>query len=1074
MRKRSKLTEKGVRFPNLREHDIESAFREYLPIPSELNEPARTHRFTILLHRLFGETPQFIEEYMEGIQRYVRIKGKDLLQRGYVDNLFGNLVIEFERKLDLAHIREAESQLKRYVTFLWTNEPIDQRRTYICIATDGDKFQVYLPKLKGAPTAITEDDVVLEQVETFTLSELSPIDAYITLDRYFVRREILHPTTESIVKDFGLNSIAFKAISVDLMEGWQQVKPEFAVVYDQWSRYLRVVYGTDVADEELFIRHTYLATLAKLMVWMRLNPNKSELQVEEIFDGSYFSRHGLENFMDEDFFSWIGRSTGIVIGNKITSRLLSLLYNYNLRELSEDIFKALYQQLVDPQARHDLGEFYTPDWLAAKIVRKFIDKNPKGKFLDPACGSGTFLYMAIRAKRERLGDTQHTLYHILDTVAGIDVHPLAVIIARANYFLALGDLVQKRGNRRLHIPVYLADTIKLPEPEIHYKIAHARYGLDMYEVDIDGDKVLIPERLVNQPVLLDEAIDACRSFAKYYVNKKPTMEIFYNYLRERHTNLAEDKIVMELLYKLADKLRHLMENKRDSIWAFILKNIFKPVFLKDKFDFIVGNPPWLSYRYIQQPEYQAFVKKLICEDYELLKGRGELITQMELATLFLLRAADLYLKSGGEIGFVLTRAIYSGDQHHEFRQGRFRRPKLSITEIWDLENVTPLFKMPACVVFARKGEEPQHPYPVEAKIFKGELPRHNANECEADSELNVKTDKIYLSLLGKRSYWSYGKQVELISENIYAERIHEGATIVPRPFWFIKVEVTPHGFNPELPPIITTDEPDVAGDFKSPYDRIRIKGNVESKFIFATLLSKDLVPFGYTRLRMVVLPVIKENGKWKIITADEAEGMGYLGLADWLHKVETVWERLRGVKAERMSIYERLDRYKGLTQQSPSVKYRVVYNTSGTYLTAAVVENKPVEFKCGAQKLQVNGIFIDCTNYCCEIDNVEEAHYLVAVLNSPTVNEAMKPIQARGLYGPRHIHKKVMEFPMPRYNPNNEIHRKLAEMSKLCEVKVNRWLQEHAGDRLGWRLRGKIREFLAEEITQIDELVTKL
>ena len=139
-----------------------------------------------------------------------------------------------------------------------------------------------------------------------------------------------------------------------------------------------------------------------------------------------------------------------------------------------------------------------------------------------------------------------------------------------------------------------------------------------------------------------------------------------------------------------------------------------------------------------------------------------------------------------------------------------------------------------------------------------------------------------------------------------------------------------------------------------------------------------------------------------------------------------------------------------------------------------MVENKPVEFRCGAQKLKITGVIMDCKTFYYETDQVDEAYYLVAILNAPIVDKSIKCIQSRGLYGPRDIHKKVMEFPMPRYNPNNEIHRKLAEISKLCEVKVNRWLQEHAGDRLGWRLRGKIREFLAEEITQIDELVTKL
>ena len=45
---------------------------------------------------------------------------------------------------------------------------------------------------------------------------------------------------------------------------------------------------------------------------------------------------------------------------------------------------------------------------------------------------------------------------------GADIHPLAVIIAKTNYILALGDLLKKRKST-ITIPVYLADTLKLPE-----------------------------------------------------------------------------------------------------------------------------------------------------------------------------------------------------------------------------------------------------------------------------------------------------------------------------------------------------------------------------------------------------------------------------------------------------------------------------------------------------------------------------------------------------------------------------------------------------------------------------------
>jgi type I restriction-modification system DNA methylase subunit len=61
-----------------------------------------------------------------------------------------------------------------------------------------------------------------------------------------------------------------------------------------------------------------------------------------------------------------------------------------------DVLKALYESLIDPVQRHDLGEYYTPDWLAAKVVRRVVDQPLTQFVLDPACGSGTFLFQAIR------------------------------------------------------------------------------------------------------------------------------------------------------------------------------------------------------------------------------------------------------------------------------------------------------------------------------------------------------------------------------------------------------------------------------------------------------------------------------------------------------------------------------------------------------------------------------------------------------------------------------------------------------------------------------------------------------
>jgi len=59
-------------------------------------------------------------------------------------------------------------------------------------------------------------------------------------------------------------------------------------------------------------------------------------------------------------------------------------------------------------------------------------------------------------------------------------------------------------------------------------------------------------------------------------------------------------------------MAQLIKLRRDTVWAFILKNIYKPLFLRNqKFDVVIGNPPWISYRYVESTDYQDFLKKLI-------------------------------------------------------------------------------------------------------------------------------------------------------------------------------------------------------------------------------------------------------------------------------------------------------------------------------------------------------------------------------------------------------------------------------------------------------------------------------
>jgi len=584
MKKRTKLTEKAARFRDTRKGKWDKSISKYLEEVERLNkETARSHRFAMLLQELLSLEPDFIDDYCIGIEQSLKVKQKDRILRGEADNLFGNVLIEFEQNIPKKRA-EAEAQLRRYVAILWSEEAPRNRTPYLCIATDGVRFLTYSPKLSDlTKKAVETGDVSLQILEESDWTKIKPEEVFFWLDRHFLRKEFLHPTSETIVHDFGVRSHAFQTTANALLALWQEIKKQstYAVIFDSWEKYLRIVYGSKVAGDELFVRHTYLATLAKLMAWFRISESTSlpdDKQILEMLEGQLFKRQGIENFIEEDFFSWLAREQAQKVGVGVARWLFSLLQNYNLRELSEDVLKSLYQELVDPETRHDLGEFYTPDWLAHRIVNKLLDSNPKGSVLDPACGSGTFLYLTIREKIDRLDRSRRTLNHIIDSVYGIDVHPLAVIVAKTNYLLALGDLLKKRGKGKIAIPIYLADSIKLPELVLETTMVEVNGSLIQqlpgYRVELDGQEIRLPEKLIENISFYDQAIGLARDFSLQNKGRPVSFKAFQIFLTAQRFPVLKDESIAHAIFSISEALKQFIDIDRDSIWAFSLKNIY--------------------------------------------------------------------------------------------------------------------------------------------------------------------------------------------------------------------------------------------------------------------------------------------------------------------------------------------------------------------------------------------------------------------------------------------------------------------------------------------------------------------
>ena len=116
---------------------------------------------------------------------------------------------------------------------------------------------------------------------------------------------------------------------------------------------------------------------------------------------------------------------------------------------------------------------------------------------------------------------------------------------------------------------------------------------------------------------------------------------------------------------------------------------------------------------------------------------------------------------------------------------------------------------------------------------------------------------------------------------------------------------------------------------------------------------------------------------------------------------------------------------------------------------------------------QMNGTFIS-------FDGAGAAsHYLVGILNTSFVNEAIKPLQPQGLMGERDIHRRPFEAcNIPRFNSADKLHQRIAEISAAARkelLSIVPKMQTPVGT-----ARGDTRRLVQGKLNQLDELVVKL
>ena len=686
--------------------------------------------------------------------------------KGRIDALIGRTVLEAKSDLKKEWV-DVERRMPDYLK----DREREEKQRFTGIATDGQAWAVF-ERVGGAIVKIKDTILDPAKGEQF----LAWLDGVLAL------KSSLPPDALTIKSELGQDSVAYHRASQGLIAIWQKLENNAAVQLKRqlWASLLKLVYGKEIENDALWFQHSYLVIVAKSIALAVLGVTEDD--PKKMLSGESFQKANIQGAVESDFFDWVIADPE---GEALVRKIMAHVRRFRLDEVESDVMKILYESLIDSDQRHGLGEYYTPDWLAAKMVREAVERPVEQKVLDPACGSGSFLFHAVRAFLAEAEEGAMPIEARAGTacahVAGMDIHPVAVIIARVTYLLALAPALAKRRGS-ISVPVYLGDAMQLSigqnlsDKELIIVVPPAKTNNATGQIDGQGREMLqFPDAFCRVPVLFDKLIEHMRQSSEQDLSKDQVHGIieleakrhFLRGLDDEETRAVAD---MAKAYAVMNKLK---KEGRDTVWAYVARNLSKPLAYSAAdgwANVLIGNPPWVAFRHMSADLQKRFK--------ELANGERVFVprvaSQNDLCALFAVRAAGLYLRPGGKLALVLPMATLSRGQYEKFRKGSYHSTRLAFETVWTMdETVQPLFPVPACAVFARK-RATARALPDNVRAYSGTLPFRDAPEDIADAHLLV-TENVPRPAEAVHSGGSP-----------YRTKFRNGATLFPRMLIFVE------------------------------------------------------------------------------------------------------------------------------------------------------------------------------------------------------------------------------------------------------------------------------------------------
>ena len=491
-----------------------------------------------------------------------------------------------------------------------------------------------------------------------------------------------------------------------------------------------------------------------------------------------------------------------------------------------------------------------------------------------------------------------------------------------------------------------------------------------------------------------------------------------------------------------------------------------------KFTACIGNPPWLVLNVVDDEHGKNKLKEF-AKTVGLLPA-PHLVTQLEISVLFLEKMKQHYLKPGGKIAFILNKAVLESNNHSRTRQFN----ELVNLKAWLFDSV--MFRLPHACLFAEYRPNFTRSYeqlkeleiPITffevAKAKEGTINELQLIKRETIVHQPINVMKAKSTTRARHHATSYlvgkflpKKTIDNLlprGKNVYRDLCRNGASLFPRNLITIEILDRKHVNGMMIVSFRhVIERPRKPWDF-DPLEKLNMKiARVESKYVYQVARSREIVPFALLDTISAFLPIEpnEKTGGYQLTTDKKSLGWQYFTKIDKLYREHVK----KG--ASVTDLWQYLNYQGKLTTPLQRKRLRVVFAASGNKVKGFLLKDPSVivDFKC----------------YHFPVTSEDEGYYLLGILHAPIVS---KDVITRS--GERVYHKRPLDYPIPTFDPHNELHQKIFQHARHVEAKVlsivHQWKLENLKN-TKWQpitIQRLIRTRMKADFSLFDEFVKNL